>query len=176
MVFYLRQLCNQFPAQDTVSAPADQPRRRDGSLDFMNPALDIFPILFLGGPGIRDRLNHVLARPAHQPKERPLPDGLRPGEAFREQVLLIQPLHDGFQLQEPPPAFQEVDGLHRQKENGPHKPQDRQDAGLGARKGQKEDGTRPGRKKQDQPPQPVPQKFAQCHIRTSPGNLHSVHT
>ena len=52
MALNLAKLLQQPAAQLGLCVIADQPCRRNGSLDLMNPALNIFPVLPLGCLGI----------------------------------------------------------------------------------------------------------------------------
>ena len=167
MVLNLSQFYGKFPLQIFVRVPAQQTRRRDGSLDFMNPALDIFPILLLGGPGIRDRLNHVLARPAHQTEQRPLIDSVRFRSAFYNQLLLIQPVHNTLQLPEMPQLLKIIKNKHPRNHQHPKDPQNNHNTRLRPCNQQNDRSSQNKNPLHDHPPHPLPQKLPQFHVPSS---------
>ena len=98
MIIDLAEFPGKLCPQPGIGAAADQPGSRNGCLDFMNPAFDIFPVVPLRAAGVGYGFDHGFARPAHQLINPAFIGVMGFGHTFGKQVLLIEHVHNGLQL------------------------------------------------------------------------------
>ena len=163
MSLHLSQFKGKPAAGVSLQIPADKPGGGDGSFDFMDPALHIFPVFPLGCPGVGHLAHHVPPRPAGQVKQTSLIRVSGRRHTFGEQIRLIQPRHNGLQLPKSGPLAEKADNQYCPQDSQHHSQQNDDNTWLspGSQKEKcRQCGT--GQLKYDLP-QSVGKKLTQAH-------------